>query len=258
MKRNVAVPFLGSISLARALPYVGSGLVHCAIFASVGLAAAPPHLPTLAADRAVALDLVEETPSPPEPDEHAAPSPNRVAKAAPEHGHQHRYPVPTTHDATPHDPKLEHLPAAPEALSARSDAPIVAAPVAQEAHFVMRMPPPGAAAAAGVQRGSAAQTGDVSAIVPEAAVSARATLLSSAPASYPPEARSTEAEADVSLEIVVDATGVVREARALSRAGLGFEEAALAAIRGYRFSPALKDGHPVRVRMRWSVQFRLH
>jgi len=73
-----------------------------------------------------------------------------------------------------------------------------------------------------------------------------------------PEARSNEAEADVSLEIVVDTTGAVREARPLSRAGLGFEESALAAIRGYRFSPALKDGHAVRVRMRWTVQFRLH
>jgi TonB family protein len=258
MNRNVAVPFLGSISMARALPYVGSGLVHCAVFASVGLAAAPPHLPPTAADRAVALELVEEAPSPPDPDQHAVPTSNRAASGAPEHGHQHRYPVPATHDATPHDPKLEHLPAASEALSARSDAPTVAAPVAQEAHFVMRMPPPGAAVTAGVQSGPGGGSGEVSAIVPEAAVSARATLISSAPASYPPEARSSEAEADVSLEIVVDTTGAVREARALSRAGLGFEAAALAAIRAYRFSPALKDGHPVRVRMRWSVQFRLH
>ena len=32
---------------------------------------------------------------------------------------------------------------------------------------------------------------------------------------------------------------------------------ALNAIRLYRFSPALRAGRPVRVRMRWTIQFRL-
>ena len=44
---------------------------------------------------------------------------------------------------------------------------------------------------------------------------------------------------------------------ALRRAGYGLDEAALQAIRAYRFSPALRAGHPVRVRMRWTIQFRL-
>ena len=35
------------------------------------------------------------------------------------------------------------------------------------------------------------------------------------------------------------------------------DASALAAIRRYRFSPARVGGQPVRVRMRWSVQFRL-
>lgn len=258
MKTNAAVPFFGSTSLARAFPYLGSGLVHCAVFASVGLAAAPAHLPPLAADRAVTLDVVE-IPSTPAAARDEVPLPNRTASAAPEHGHQHPYPVPAAHDATPHDPKLEHLTASPEASSPSvAAAPVETGPMAPpEAHFVMRLSVPGSANANGVQRGSATGTVDA-AVLPESAVSARATLLASAPAAYPPEARSNEAEADVTLEIVVDTMGAVREARPLSRAGMGFEEAALAAIRGYRFSPALKDGHPVRVRMRWAVQFRLH
>ena len=70
-------------------------------------------------------------------------------------------------------------------------------------------------------------------------------------------ARQAEIEVDLPLEIVVDASGRVTSARGLSRAGYGLDEAALSAIRGYRFSAALRDGHPVPVRMRWTVQFRL-
>ena len=46
-------------------------------------------------------------------------------------------------------------------------------------------------------------------------------------------------------------------ARALTHVGYGLDEAALRAIRAYRFSPARRAGRPVPVRMRWSVQFRL-
>jgi outer membrane biosynthesis protein TonB len=46
-------------------------------------------------------------------------------------------------------------------------------------------------------------------------------------------------------------------ARALTRAGYGLDAAALQGIRGYRFSPAMRAGRPVAVRMRWIVQFRL-
>jgi len=41
------------------------------------------------------------------------------------------------------------------------------------------------------------------------------------------------------------------------RAGYGLDEAALTAIRAYRFSPAVRAGRAVPVRMRWVVQFRL-
>jgi TonB family protein len=74
---------------------------------------------------------------------------------------------------------------------------------------------------------------------------------------YPEEARRAEVEADVVLEILVETDGRVRDARSLNRRGYGLDEAALAAIRACRFSPALRDGRPVRVRMRWTVQFRL-
>jgi protein TonB len=74
---------------------------------------------------------------------------------------------------------------------------------------------------------------------------------------YPPEARAQEIETDVRVEVVVDETGRVVAARSLSNAGYGLDDAALRAIRQYRFAPATKDGRPVRIRMRWTVQFRL-
>jgi TonB family protein len=49
----------------------------------------------------------------------------------------------------------------------------------------------------------------------------------------------------------------VIDARVLHPAGLGLDAAALTAVRRYRFTPAERGGHPVRVRMRWSVEFRL-
>ena len=94
-------------------------------------------------------------------------------------------------------------------------------------------------------------------IAGEGEVGVPARLLSTPPLVYPPAARRAEIEIDVPIEIVVDTDGRVSSARALSRAGYGLDEAALRAIRAYRFSPALRAGRPSRVRMRWTVQFRL-
>jgi protein TonB len=94
-------------------------------------------------------------------------------------------------------------------------------------------------------------------VLDAAAVDQPATLLSHPPAVYPPVARRAEVEGDVTLEIVVDANGVVSRASVLSDHGYGLDAAALQAVRAYRFSPARRAGRPVRVRMRWSVQFRL-
>ncbi len=95
------------------------------------------------------------------------------------------------------------------------------------------------------------------AIVPERQVTTRAKLLNAADVAYPAAARAAEIEADVPVEIVVDTRGLVADARTLARSGYGLDAAALAAIRGYRFEPAQRDGHRVAVRMRWQVSFRL-
>jgi TonB family protein len=91
----------------------------------------------------------------------------------------------------------------------------------------------------------------------EADVSAPARLLSSAPVVYPAAARAAEIEVDLPIEIVVGTDGRVSAARPLMRGGYGLDEAALQALRAYRFSPARRDGRPVPVRMRWTIQFHL-
>jgi TonB family protein len=93
--------------------------------------------------------------------------------------------------------------------------------------------------------------------VDEGEVDAPARLLSTSPLVYPAAAREAAIELDLPLEVVIDTEGRVATARVLGRAGFGLDEAALRAIRLYRFSAAVRMGRPVRVRMRWTVQFRL-
>lgn len=93
--------------------------------------------------------------------------------------------------------------------------------------------------------------------VGEAQVDVPARLLASAPLIYPARARSAEVEASVALELVIDTRGRVVAQRLLEHAGYGLDEAALVAVRSYRFSPAQRFGRAVPVRMRWTVLFRL-
>ena len=110
---------------------------------------------------------------------------------------------------------------------------------------------PGTAAASS---GSAGGTGPVAG---ENDVDAPARLLASSPVVYPQAARQGAIETYLAVEIVVDVDGRVISARPLTRAGYGLDEAALHAVRAYLFSPAVRGGRAVSVRMRWTVQFRL-
>lgn len=64
-------------------------------------------------------------------------------------------------------------------------------------------------------------------------------------------------EGTVHLELVVGVSGSVESARLVRGVGYGLDEAALRAARRFRFAAATKGGRPVRVRMGWSMQFRL-
>ena len=255
---------------------IGSLVLHGAAAVAFGAGAAriPVHPPAIAT---VEIDVlsVPDTPS------ERLPLPTSVHGNA--HAHVHPYPVPRSHAFERHDPSLEHhAPAEPHAASALVTtpekeavapalSPAPAAPVFAIAPIAAIPAIPAIPASVGKASGSSAATsngtssgsssgsspGIESPPMPASAVSVPATLLASVTAGYPAEARAQEVEADVPLDIVVDRQGRVETARVAKPAGYGFDASALGAIRGYRFSPAQRDGQPVRVRMTWTVRFRL-
>jgi protein TonB len=93
--------------------------------------------------------------------------------------------------------------------------------------------------------------------MPESSVDAPARLVAGLAPSYPDTARAAGIEGDVRLELVVGVSGTVESARVVRGVGHGLDEAALHAVRQFRFAPATRGGQAVRVRMGWSIQFRL-
>jgi TonB family protein len=73
---------------------------------------------------------------------------------------------------------------------------------------------------------------------------------------YPPDALSARVDGVVMAEITIDPAGVVRDAR-VRRSIPQLDQAALTAIRQWRYRPTVKDGVPVPVLMTVSVPFKL-
>ncbi len=73
---------------------------------------------------------------------------------------------------------------------------------------------------------------------------------------YPPLARTSRIEGVVTIDAVIDETGHVVEARALSGPGL-LLHAALMAVSQWRYQPTVLDGEAVSIRMHVTVRFRL-
>lgn len=168
--------------------------------------------------------------------------------------HRHAYPVAVDHHRHPHDASLVHAPLA---------VPEVESSPAEPVRFVLAGPVVAGPAGSRTSHGSVATAGAAQpqpqtfAETDVQRIGVPARLVASAPAAYPAAARAAGVEADVPVEIVVDAAGHVVDARPLAETGYGLDLAAVRAVRAYRFSPALREGRPVRVRMHWTVQFRL-
>jgi TonB family protein len=82
-------------------------------------------------------------------------------------------------------------------------------------------------------------------------------LLKFIEASYPPEALKAGLQAKVELEITVGADGKVTDARVVTSAGHGFDEAALEAARRFVFEPARVADQPVPARVRYPYVFEI-
>lgn len=76
---------------------------------------------------------------------------------------------------------------------------------------------------------------------------------------YSDAARSEKYQGDVSLQVVVNAEGRVDKVVVIKGPGKGLEEAAVRAVRGWRFKPAMDvDGKPVSVVCPIEITFRLY
>ncbi len=82
-------------------------------------------------------------------------------------------------------------------------------------------------------------------------------LLEDAEAHYPEQALVEGREAVIVLRLTLDADGRVRNAEVVAPAGHGFDEAALEVAKRLRFSPALRDGKAIAVRILYEHEFRL-
>lgn len=74
-------------------------------------------------------------------------------------------------------------------------------------------------------------------------------------AAYPESELEAGRSATVVLSIAISATGTVDEAVVVGSAGAAFDEAALAAVRQFRFSPAEVDGVPAPVKVTYRYEF---
>ena len=235
--------------------WVLSAVLHASVAAAVFAHPVTHHepkpmeiieiVPALESPPPVALPEPPPLPTPP-PTQVAPP----VAKAPPP------APLalaPALASATP-----SHSPAAPlESVSALTVESKGQAPAVVTASggptFVMALPV-GSSPHAGP---AGEKSGGTLEVIDERAVSRRAAVAYGPVPVYPRAARAAQVETDVPVEIIVNEAGSVIDARVMSHLGYGLEEATLDAIRQYRFTPAQRDGHPVAVRMIWTMQYRL-
>lgn len=77
-------------------------------------------------------------------------------------------------------------------------------------------------------------------------------------AQYPPEALAQGLTASVRLIITIAEDGTVSDVQPTEPAGHGFDEAAIAAVRQFRFSPAEVDGVPAPVQVEYVYHFTLN
>ncbi len=75
---------------------------------------------------------------------------------------------------------------------------------------------------------------------------------------YSEEARKAKYQGTVVLWTVIGPDGRTHEIRVSRSLGMGLDQKAVEAVRKWRFTPAMKDGHPVAVQVNIEVNFRLY
>jgi TonB family protein len=83
-------------------------------------------------------------------------------------------------------------------------------------------------------------------------------LIHSVEPEFTEDARRENYQGSVSIKLIVDSQGNPQDVRLASHLGMGLEEKAIAAVRQYKFKPAMFQGHPVSVQIVVDVDFHLH
>jgi len=83
-------------------------------------------------------------------------------------------------------------------------------------------------------------------------------VLHSVEPEFTDEARRANYQGSVSIKLIVDSQGNPQDVRLASHLGMGLDEKAIAAVRQYRFKPAMFQGHAVSVQIVIDVDFHLH
>ena len=74
---------------------------------------------------------------------------------------------------------------------------------------------------------------------------------------FTPEARRANYQGVVAVQLIVDSQGFPQNVRVVRHLGMGLDEEAIAAVKQYRFRPAIYQSRPVSVQMVVDVEFRL-
>ena len=88
-------------------------------------------------------------------------------------------------------------------------------------------------------------------------VDKRPEFISKAELKYPLQAKRSQIEGTVILEVDIDSKGIVKKINIVKSAGFGFDEAAYTMIENSTFKPAETGSKPVAVRMRFTILFEL-
>ena len=74
---------------------------------------------------------------------------------------------------------------------------------------------------------------------------------------YPKNAKRAEKEGKVMLQATIGIDGIPKDIVAVTKLGFGFEEAAIAALKKWKFIPAKKKGKDVELRINIPIEFKL-
>jgi TonB family protein len=84
------------------------------------------------------------------------------------------------------------------------------------------------------------------------------TVIHSVEPEFTDEARRANYQGTVSIQLIVDSQGNPQDIRVMHHLGMGLDEKAIAAVRQYKFKPAMYQGNPVAVQLIIDVDFHLH